>query len=543
MCVTWHKGCFGFSNFKRTLAKGKTKRMLTYSWVYVDSGRVGKQCTIQDQPQCRMLDPENWDDFRDQGHRMLDDMVDSLQNIRQRPVWKHAGADVRQRFYTPMPSNGAELDVLHHEFMQYILPYAVGNTHPGFMGWVHGGGTPVGMLAEMLAAGLNANLGGRNQIPLEVERQVIAWMRVLLGFPETADGVLTTGTSAATLIALITARNIAWNDRNVSDCGLMHNSLKLAAYASQEAHGCVGRALSMVGLGDKILRRIPCDDHHQIDLIALQKKIDADRAAGCTPWLIVGNAGTVNTGAIDDLDSLAGIARTSGMWFHVDGAFGALAMLAPTIAPRLHGIERADSLAMDFHKWGQVPYDAGMVLMRDGDAHRQNFTAADAYLRREQEGLAADSPWPCDYGIDLSRGFRALKVWFTFKSFGSDKIGAMISHCCELAQSLAQMVEATAQLELMARVSLNIVCFRYCGDKSLSPERYDAMNRAIIRHIQLSGLAAPSLTFINGRAVIRAALVNHRTEQQNIDSLLAATLAAARACQSSTTGAYGDASK
>ncbi|MDX8405759.1 MAG: pyridoxal-dependent decarboxylase [Mariprofundus sp.] len=476
-----------------------------------------------------MLDPENWDDFRAQGHRMLDDMVDSLQHIRQQPVWQDAEQHVKQRFRTPLPASGTELDVLHDEFMQYIQPYAVGNRHPGFMGWVHGGGTPVGMLAEMLAGGLNANLGGRNQIPLEVERQVISWMRDLFGFPESASGVLTTGTSAATLIALITARNVASGDNNVSRCGLPDKPLKLAAYASEEAHGCVARALSVIGLGDETLRLIPCR-HHQIDPQALQQQIDADCLAGCTPWLIVGTAGSVNTGAIDKLDLLADIARSSGAWFHVDGAFGALAMLAPEIAPCLRGIERADSLAMDFHKWGQVPYDAGMVLMRDGDTHRQQFSAADAYLQREEQGLAANSPWPCDYGIDLSRGFRALKVWFTFKSFGGDRIGAMISHCCDLAQSLARMVEVTDQLEMMAQVSLNIVCFRYCGDKTLSPGRYDTINRAMICHIQLSGMAAPSLTFIDGRAVIRAAVVNHRTEQQDMDRLLAATLAAAQVC-------------
>ncbi len=483
-----------------------------------------------------MLDPEDWDAFRAQGHRMLDDMVDSLQHIRQRPVWQPADESVRQRFQGHLPANGVKLQDLHDEFMQYILPYAVGNTHPGFMGWVHGGGTPVGMLAEMLAAGLNANVGGRNQIPLEVERQVIAWMRELFGFPAQASGVLTSGTSAATLIALITARNAALDEATVAEGGVMNSAIQLAAYASEEVHGCVGRALSMIGLGEAVLRPVSCNHRHQIDLMALQRQIDADRASGVTPWLIVGSAGTVNTGAIDDLDALAAMARTCGAWFHVDGAFGALAMLAPEIAPRLRGIQSADSLAMDFHKWGQVPYDAGMVLVRDGDKHRQSFATADAYLQREEEGLAANSPWPCDYGIDLSRGFRALKVWFTFKSFGSEKIGAMISHCCQLAQALAVRVDREVELEVMAEVSLNIVCFRYCGDRSLPDVQYDALNRVIVRHIQLSGMAAPSLTYIGDRAVIRAALVNHRTDMQDIDRLIAATLAAAHSCHQLPTG-------
>jgi len=477
-----------------------------------------------------MLDPENWNDFRTQGHRMLDDMIDYLQHIRERPVWQPANEDVRQHFQTALPSNGAELHTLHHEFMQHILPYAVGNAHPGFMGWVHGGGTPVGMLAEMLAAGLNANLGGRNQIPLEVERQVIAWMRDLFGFPALASGVLTTGTSAATVIALVTARDSALNTI-ATTLPMSRASQQLVAYASQEAHGCIARAMRVIGLDHQALRCIPCNDQYQIDLVALRNQIAADKTGGYTPWLIVGTAGTVNTGAIDDLESLAAIADKAGAWLHVDGAFGALAMLSTDIAPRLHGIEQADSLALDFHKWAQVPYDAGMVLIRDGDKHRHSFATADVYLQREKDGLAANSPWPCDYGIDLSRGFRALKVWFTFKAYGSDKMGAVISHCCQLAKYLEQQISLIAQLELMSPVSLNIVCFRYCGDKNLSDEQYDTMNRSIIRHIQLSGLAAPSLSTLHERVVIRAAMINHRTSQQDIDHLLAATLDAAHACQ------------
>jgi len=478
-----------------------------------------------------VLDPENWDDFRAQSHRMLDDMVDYLQHIRERPVWQLADEDVRQRFQTPLPASATSLHALHGEFMQHILPYTVGNAHPGFMGWVHGGGTPVGMVAEMLAAGLNANLGGRNQIPVEVERQIISWMRDLFEFPDDASGVLTTGTSAATVIALITARNAALGDSTGLHGMADGHKQRLLAYASSEVHGCVGRALSMIGLGYESLRQIPCNQAYQINLDALQQQIKADRAAGFTPWLIVGSAGTVNTGAIDDLDGLASMASEAGAWFHVDGALGALAMLAADIAPRLRGITRADSLALDFHKWAQVPYDAGMVLIRDGDKHRLSFAAANSYLQREQDGLAANSPWPCDYGIDLSRGFRALKVWFTLKAYGSDKMGAMISHCCELAEFLARRIVMMPEMELMAEVSLNIVCFGYCGDKSLSSGQYDAINRAMVRHIQISGLAAPSVTTLHGRVVIRAAIVNHRTGQHDIDNLLAATLDAVRACQ------------
>jgi len=459
------------------------------------------------------LDPENWDDFRTQAHTMLDDIIDYQQQIRHRPVWQPAPQSVRAQFDGQMPQNGTPLPTLHNQFMEAILPYAVGNSHPGFMGWVHGGGTPVGMVAEMLAAGLNANLGGRNQIPLEVERQVIRWMQQLFGFPDGASGVLTSGTSSATIIALHTARNAAATTSSTTPS----TTGGLTAYASTQTHGCIARALEIIGVGSDALRNIAVNDHHQIDSDALQAQMTNDRATGHTPWLIVGNAGTVNSGAIDDLAALADIAAREQTWFHIDGALGGLAMLSKHIAPRLRGIERADSLAMDFHKWAQVPYDAGMVLMRNETLHHQSFAATDSYLQRENEGLAANTPWPCDYGIDLSRGFRALKVWFTIQAFGSKGLAAVIEHCCQLAQQLAAAIQRQPQLELAAPVSLNIVCFR-CHDAS------DAIQRAVVNHIQHSGLAAPSLTMLDGKATIRAAIVNHRTSETEINHLLSATL-------------------
>jgi len=467
-----------------------------------------------------MLDPDEWAPLRKQGHAMLDDMFDYLETIRDRPVWQQAPAEVRASFDSPLAEQGVPLEELHQQFMQTILPYTVGNAHPGFMGWVHGGGTAVGMLAEMLAAGLNANVGGRNQIPVDVEWQVIGWMRDLFGFPDSSSGILTTGTSAATLIALTVARS-----------AVQASSAPLAAYASADAHGCIARALRVMGMDADVLRSVAVNSGHQMDPAALRGCIERDRQQGIRPWLIVGTAGSVQTGAIDDLTQLAGIAGEYDCWLHVDGAFGALAILAPALQSRLQGIEQADSLALDFHKWGQVPYDAGMVLLRDGQLHRQCFGAGDAYLQRETEGLAGHSPWPCDYGIDLSRGFRALKVWFTFKSIGRQRLGEMVEHCCDLAGYLAGQVEEADDLELMAAVSLNIVCFRYCGDGSLEPEAYDRINRAMICHIHASGEAAPSLTWLHGRAVIRAAIVNHRTGEEDIGKLLAAVHDAARHCE------------
>jgi glutamate/tyrosine decarboxylase-like PLP-dependent enzyme len=464
------------------------------------------------------LDPPDWQDLRAQSHRMLDDMLNYLEHIRERPVWQPIPPEVRTVFHEALPQKPSDLAAVHDTFMRDILPFAVGNAHPGFMGWVHGGGTPVGMLAEMLAAGLNANLGGRDQMPVEVERQVLQWVRELFGFPESASGLFVTGTSMANLIAVLVARTAALG-AGVRREGVAASGKRLSAYASMGAHGCIAQAMDLSGLGLDTLRLIPMNESYQMDAAALTRAIAADRSAGYTPFFIAGTAGSVDVGAIDDLSALADIAQKEKIWFHVDGAYGALAMLAPEIAPRLAGMERADSVAFDFHKWGQVPYDAGFILVRDGALHHSTFASPAAYLKRETRGLAAGSPWPCDFGPDLSRGFRALKTWFTIKVYGAEKLGAVIAHTCALAQYMQQRIKETPELELLAPVSLNIVCFRYrCEDA-------DRVNADIVVALQESGIAVPSSTTINGRFAIRAAIVNHRTRSNDIDALLKATIA------------------
>lgn len=446
---------------------------------------------------------------------MLDDILDYIENIRERPVWQPIPDSVRARFHAAVPAGPTDLAAVHDEFMRHILPYATGNSHPGFMGWVHGGGNVPGMLAEMLAAGLNANLGGRDHVPIEVERQIVHWLRQLFEFPSTATGLFVTGTSMANLLGVLIARTRELGV-DVRRKGMASSDKRLIAYASAAAHGCIAQAMDLSGLGIDALRVIATNDCHQIDVDALNRTIAQDRNAGLTPFLVIGTAGTVDTGAIDDLAALARLASHEKLWFHVDGAIGALAIMAPDIAPRLAGIQQADSIALDFHKWGQVPYDAGFILVRDGTLHRDTFASPAAYLRRETRGLAAGSQWPCDFGPDLSRGFRALKTWFTFKVYGTEALGAMISRTCELARYLEIRIATSRELELLAPVVLNIVCFRYRGE---DPDR---LNAKIVADLHESGIAAPSTTTIGNRLAIRAAIVNHRTEPRDIDALLKA---------------------
>jgi aromatic-L-amino-acid/L-tryptophan decarboxylase len=463
------------------------------------------------------LDPQNWDEIRAQGHRMLDDMIDYAANIRDRPAWSPIPDEVRARFHDHLPLKPCDLGEVYREFADSILPYATGNVHPGFMGWVHGGGTAVGMLAEMLAAGLNANLGGRDHIPIEVERQIVEWTRTMFGFPEGASGIFVTGTSMANLMAVLVARTAALG-QPVRQRGLGDEGARLTAYTSTAAHGCIAKAMDLAGFGSDALRCIETDRYHRIDVTALRARIMQDRDAGLNPFLVVGSAGTVDIGAIDDLVALSTLCHEEKLWFHVDGAYGALGILSPVLAPRLTGLENANSIAFDFHKWGQVPYDAGFLMVRDGRQHRETFAAPAAYLRRETRGLAAGSPWPCEFGPDLSRGFRALKTWFTLKTYGTEKLGAVITRTCALAGYLEARILAEPRLELLAPVQLNIVCFRYRAADT------NKVNGNIVIDIQESGIAAPSTTILDGQLAIRAAIVNHRTDTCDVDALVSAVL-------------------
>ncbi len=464
------------------------------------------------------LDPDDWPSFRQQGHQMLDDMFDYLEQLREQPVWQGLSPAQREIFQQPLSNEPSDLAEVHETFMKSILPYAVGNTHPGFMGWVHGGGTPVGMLADMLAAGLNANVGGRDQAPIELEKQLLQWIKGLFSFPETASGLFVTGTSMANLISVLIART-ACLKKSIRKEGLVNSGLQLVAYTSASAHISIAQAMDIAGIGSDALRMIATNDNYQMDVEALALAIRADKKAGLIPFFIAATVGTVDVGAIDPLSAIADLAQLEKVWLHVDGAYGALAILAPDLAPRLQGIERADSIAFDFHKWGQVPYDAGFILVRNGEHQLDTFATPAAYLSRASKGLSAGSPWPCDLGPELSRGFRALKTWFTIKVYGPEKLGQVIFATCVLAQYLKQRIELSPQLELLAPVELNIVCFRY---RCENPNR---INADIVIALQESGIVAPSSTTLQGQLAIRAAIVNHRTTMSDIDALIAATLA------------------
>jgi glutamate/tyrosine decarboxylase-like PLP-dependent enzyme len=325
-----------------------------------------------------------------------------------------------------LPQRPQALDELLQLFLDDMLPYGTGNIHPRFFGWVHGSGNLAGALGEMLAGLINCNLGGRDHVAVYVERQVIQWCKEIFGYPATSSGLLTSGTSMGTVIALAAARN-ARAGAEVRRLGMAAAPQPLAAYASSEAHGCIAKALDLLGLGGDALRLVPVAGDFRVSLPLLAEMVAADRARGVLPAIVVASAGTVNTGAIDDIAALAAFCREQNLWLHVDGAFGGLAVLTPEFRDRLVACAEADSIAFDFHKWLQVPYDAGCVLVKDEAAHRAAFASRPDYLAPAARGLAGGAPWFCDYGPELSRGFRALKVWFTIRAHGMDRLSEVIA--------------------------------------------------------------------------------------------------------------------
>jgi glutamate/tyrosine decarboxylase-like PLP-dependent enzyme len=473
------------------------------------------------------LDPADWNELRALGHRMVDDMMDYLERVRERPVWRPVPAETRAALDEPTPRGPTDPAAVYQQFRDHILPYPTGNIHPRFWGWVMGTGTPLAMLADMLASGMNAHLAGYDQSPALVERQVIRWMAELLGFPAESSGLLVSGGTVANLVGLAVARN----DRAGFDVraeGLQRpGTPRLLFYGSSETHSWAKKSGELLGLGDSAFRRIPVSAAYQIDVAALRAGLAADRAAGHRPFCVIGTAGTVNTGATDDLQTLATVCREEKLWFHVDGAFGAFAALAPSLRSTVAGLDQADSVAVDLHKGGYLPFEVGLALVRHPAAHRATFATASSYLDATPRGIVAGGLPFAELGVQLSRGFRALKVWMSLKTHGADAWGRLVEQNVAQARHLRDRIAAEPRLELLAPVPLNIVCFRFIAPRLDGPA-LDAVNQEILIRVQERGIAVPSSTVLGGRFALRVAITNHRSRREDFDRLVDAVLGAGK---------------
>ncbi len=463
------------------------------------------------------LDPEDWSALEDLGHDMLDRMFAHLRGVADQPAWREMPPELKRSFTEPLPAGGEGLAAAYRVFLERVLPYTAGNTHPRFWGWVKGSGSADGMLAELLTAGLNVNAGGFDIPATYVELQVLAWCREMMGFPASAGAAIVSGGSMANLVALAAARDAAAGA--AAERGLHTLERPLAFYCSEETHNSVHKAIRLLGLGRDGTRVVPTSFDYRIDVAELERMIAADRAAGLRPACVIGNAGTVNTGATDDLEALAALCRREGLWLHVDGAFGAIAMLSPQLRPIVRGLDAADSVAFDFHKWLHVPYDAGCVVVRDEVAHTRPFHEEAHYLTWMDRGFGAGPAAFRRYGPELSREFRALKIWLCFKAHGMERYARLAEQNVEQARYLTGLVEADPALELLAPTALNVVCFRFLRP-GLGPEALDRLNGEILMRLQEEGIAVPSGTFAKGRFAIRCAITNHRSRWEDFDALV-----------------------
>ncbi|HEX3086836.1 MAG TPA: pyridoxal-dependent decarboxylase [Pyrinomonadaceae bacterium] len=477
------------------------------------------------------LDPESLhalaEAFVQLGTKYFDEVTD------RRVFPQLTGSDLQIRFDEPPPKEGASLKSLIDDCVD-VIEGSRHNGHPRFFGYVASPSTPVGAFADLLASTINPSVTSWRSSPAatQIEQTVVGWLGALIGYDDNAHGLLTSGGSMANLTALLIAhRNRSHSD--VAETGIQNSGPRMTIYASDQVHFSIIKAADILGLGHESVRLAPTDERFCVDVAALRETIELDRQQGLKPFCVVGSAGTAATGAIDSLNELGKIAREYDLWFHVDGAYGAPAAMIADQKSAFAGLELADSVSLDPHKWLYTPVDCGCLLFRDAGKARKTFTAEADYVKvHELAEIESFAFW--DYGIELSRRFRALKVWLTFKYYGAQRLAAAIADDIAMANYMAECVRRDAQLELLAPVQLSICCFRYVPamlrteieaaatdtERAAVEAKINRVNEQIMYRVQRGGQAYLSNAMLRGKFALRACIINFRTTRADIDLTL-----------------------
>ncbi len=481
------------------------------------------------------------------GAEVVELWTEFLARLRDLPVVHASSADeVRAAVARDVPDEPLPLAELVAYLRTLVFENATLTGHPGFMAYVSGAGTVPGAAADLIAAAINQNVGGWRLSPgaTEIELHLMRWFAARLGLPETAGGFITTGGAMASLFGLAVARDVraGWDVRRLGIAA----GPPLTVYASAEVHTVNARACDMLGLGSDALRLIPVDDELRIRVDLLRDAITGDRAAGKKPLAIIATAGTVGTGAIDPLNEIADLCEREGLWLHIDGAYGGIAALTDELRPLFAGIDRADSVALDPHKWLYTPHSGGAVIVRDQRQLAQAFGVNPSYVHEDKEltrrGLDFYAHTP-----NFSRGFHALKIWVSLLAHGWSAYQRRIAHDVALARRLFERAAAHEELETVGQPpQLSIACFRYVprelrGDPAAEPY-LNALNERLMAELQLGGRIFPSNAVIDGRFAIRACIVNFRTEVADVDALVELSVANGRRLHVEGSGVRGQGS-
>lgn len=439
---------------------------------------------------------------------------DYLSSVAERPVFPEIDRPaLRAIMDAPLPRQGEELGELFEELRDVVVPNSTHTAHPRFLPYVQPSPNGLSPYAEQVAATLNQNCNLWTLSPAAnaIEQAVLRWFADLFGLGDQAGGILTSGGSVANLVGLTAARDHAFGSE-ARRTGLQGGGQRLVLYTSDEVHSSVDKAVSILGLGTDNIRRVPTDDAFRIDLSALSRMMEADRAAGHRPFCVVASAGTVTTGAIDPIEDVARLCREHGAWLHVDGAYGALAALSERFFEPMSAIRHADSVSLDPHKFLFASFEAGCVLVRDRATLKHAFSAQPSYLTMSEDEDFLDF---ANYGPQLSRGFKAFKVWWSLKHYGADAYARAIERMADLAAYMGERIEQDPAFELLAPVTFNCVCFRLEGLD-------DEANAAALKALVASGDAFLGPAAVKGRAGLRACFMNLRTTEQDVDVVLKA---------------------